>query len=66
MIININELLDLYNRSFPNLQTDEKNFIEHLMLNDGSIVFEHREYDILDGYSVINDDGILILCVDES
>ena len=66
MITNINELLDLYNRSFPNLQTDEKNFIEHLMLNDGSIVFEHREYDILAGYSVINDDGILILCVDES
>lgn len=60
----ISEMLDLYNRSFPNLQTDEETFSKRLMLKKGSLVFEHRENDNLAGFSVVNADGILLLCVD--
>ena len=58
------EMLDLYNRSFPNLQTDEETFSKRLMLKKGSLVFEHRENGNLAGFSVVNADGILLLCVD--
>lgn len=60
------EMLRIYNNAFPSLQTNETIFSERLMLNNGSEVFEHRADDVLAGYSVINDDGILLICVDEN
>jgi GNAT superfamily N-acetyltransferase len=63
---NMMEMLDLYNRVFPNLQTDQNIFSERLLLENGSIIFEHREGAVLAGFSVVNDDGILLLCVDEN
>lgn len=59
------EMLYLYNKTFPNLQTDEEIFTERLMIENGSYIFEHREDSILVGFSVVNDDGILLLCVDD-
>lgn len=58
------EMLNIYNKSFPKLQTDEQTFAERLMLGEGSKVFEYRLSGVLVGYSVVNDDGILLLCVD--
>ena len=60
------EMLNIYNMTFPKLQTDEQTFTECLMLNRGSQVFEQRIGGVLAGYSVVNDDGILLLCVDPS
>lgn len=59
------EMMNLYNKTFPNLQTDEETFAEQLMIENGSYIFEHREDGHLVGFSVVNDDGILLLCVDE-
>ena len=64
MNMNVTEMLTIYNKSFPKLQTDEQTFTEHLLLNKGSKVFEHRMDAVLVGFSVVNDDGILLLCVD--
>lgn len=63
---NVSEMLDMYNRSFPDLQTDETTFMERLMLDNGSVIFEHRDGGSLIGFSVVNDDGILLLCVEEN
>ena len=63
---NIIAMLNIYNRAFPSLQTDEGTFSERLMIDSGSVIFEHREEGILTGYSVVNDDGILLLCVDDN
>lgn len=59
-------MLTLYNRCFPHLQTDELVFSERLLLEKGSIILEHREGGVLVGFSVVNDDAILLLCVDEN
>ncbi len=64
MNMKISEMLSIYNRSFPKLQTDEATFSEHLMLDQGSRVFDYRIGNVLVGYSVVNADGILLLCVD--
>jgi GNAT superfamily N-acetyltransferase len=63
MNYNISEMLTIYNKSFPRLQTDEETFAECLMLDQGSRVFEYRMKGALAGYSVVNDDCILLLCV---
>ena len=60
------EMLDLYNSIFKDLQTDEDTFSERLKLNKGSVVFEQRDNNLLLGYSVLNYDGILLLCVDKN
>lgn len=62
--IDIEEMLNLYNRSFPSLQTDKRTFMNRLQLDRGSQVFEYRVDSALTGFSVVNEDGVLLLCVD--
>lgn len=62
-IVNISELLKLYNESFLRLKTTAAIFAERLSINSGSKIITVSSENELFGYSVVNADGILLLCV---
>ena len=58
------ELFEIYQRNFPFILR-QKETVMRILSNDGNIVIEHRgEQDKLIGVSVINQNTILLFCVD--
>ena len=58
------ELYELYKRNLPFVVRDRETVLRILM-NEGNTVIEHRnEHNKLAGVSVVNQNTILLLCVD--
>ena len=61
----MNELMKLYKRNFPT-NVREESYVDKLLNNkNNKIIKKRNEFNKLIGVSVINENTILMLCVDE-
>lgn len=62
----IQEMLDMYNSSFNLIKTTKKVFIERLLLKSkDTVIFCEYDGNKIIGFSIVNKNAIMLLCVDE-